>query len=1062
MSNRPNLLYVFADQLRRSSLGYAGYERAITPNIDRLAAGSMDFTQAISGHPVCAPYRATLFTGKYTTSTGMVINEIRINPNQRCLGHVLTEGGYETAYIGKWHLYANELGNHYDPKNSCVPKGPDRLGFDDFWASYGFHHEYFAPHAYYHTDSPEKIFADDYEPVSQTNLAIEQLQRLSANPDKPFAMFLSLGVPHDPWVAENVPKRILDKFSINDYTYPPNYVPEDDPHGDLWAHLSRQERGELLSWMRVYDAMVASLDENIGRLMSAVKDMGLLDNTIIVFTSDHGECFGAHGRRAKNIFYEEALRVPFLVRMPGGAQAAAKTDAILNTVDLLPTLCDLLSLRAPEDIQGQSVAGVITGENDSQPDCALLQGTGAVAAWQDGYEWRGLRDKQYVYARYRVDGAEFLFDHQNDPYELHNLAGDPAHAERLERMRERMAQKMAAVNDTFMACTQYRDQWTENRLILRTATEDFAAPVDDPRAFSPIPRPEYPRPQFVRRDWMNLNGEWAFEMDQGASGRERGLVDAAALAQRILVPFCPESKLSGIGYTDFIRCVWYKRGFTLPKTAVGKRVYLNFGAVDYKAQVWVNGQSVGTHEGGYVSFGFDITDALCEGENLITVCAEDDTRSSLQPTGKQSMSYASEGCFYTRTTGIWQTVWLEWANADNIGQVRLTPDAANDCLRISAEIRGGEGCVLHADTAFKDEGATGCGEAKVTGGRVELTVPVSGKHYWSAGQPNLYDLRLLLTKDGKPVDMLSCYFGLRTIGFDGMRFMINGKPVFQRLVLDQGFYPDGIYTAPDDAALRGDIELSMAMGFNGARLHQKVFEARYLYWADRLGYLCWGEMASWGVDHTKIEALPAFQKEWLQALARDYSAPSIIGWCPFNETWDVNGSRQCDTVLAQIYCVTKAIDPTRPCIDTSGNYHVETDIHDVHDYEQNREEFARRYGPGTEPIYEKFADRQPYTPGKPVFVSEYGGIRWNPSDPFGWGYGEAPKTEEEFLTRYRGLTEALLQNPDHFGFCYTQLTDVEQEVNGLYTYQRKPKFDPALIRAINRQEAACEKEGVNR
>ncbi len=382
-----------------------------------------------------------------------------------------------------------------------------------------------------------------------------------------------------------------------------------------------------------------------------------------------------------------------------------------------------------------------------------------------------------------------------------------------------------------------------------------------------------------------------------------------------------------------------------------------------------------------------------------------------------------------------------------MAQVFLTPDAASSTLHIRAKVENGVGCTLKATTAYEDDD-TGSAQAQVNAGWAEMTVQLTKTFLWSVGDGKLYDLQLRLVKDGEVLDSLSSYFGLRSVGFDGMKFLLNGKPVFQRLVLDQGFYPDGIYTAPSDEALRRDIELSMAMGFNGARLHEKVFEARYLYWADRLGYLCWGEMANWGLDHSSIAALNAFEREWLEAVARDYSAPCIIGWCPFNETWDYD-------VLRMVHRITKALDPTRPCIDTSGNYHVETDIHDVHDYEQNPEEFARRYGPGTEPIYERFPDRQTYRKGLPVFVSEYGGIRWT-KDEKGWGYGEGPKTEEEFLSRYRGLTQTLLRNPDHFGFCYTQLTDVEQEQNGLYTYDRKAKFDPAVIRAINAQKAAIE------
>ncbi len=578
-----------------------------------------------------------------------------------------------------------------------------------------------------------------------------------------------------------------------------------------------------------------------------------------------------------------------------------------------------------------------------------------------------------------------------------------------------------------------------------------------------LPRAEYPRPQFVRAGWMNLNGEWQFEIDNGCSGRSRDLVNRP-LEGKIIVPFCPESELSGVNNKDFMRAVWYKRTFVLPTEAEGKNVHLNFGAVDYRCEVWVNGTSVGTHEGGYTSFTLDITKAVKPGENEITLCAEDDTRDGMQPSGKQSPRFESFGCFYTRTTGIWQTVWMEWMNENYIGKVFLTPDVANTSLHIRARIHGGKGCALKAVSSFAGE-FTGEAEANVNCGWAEMTVKLNAEHLWELGDGKLYDLKLTLTKGEETVDALDSYFGLRSVGFDGMKFMLNGKPVFQRLVLDQGFYPDGIYTAPTDEALKHDIELSMAMGFNGARLHEKIFEQRFLYWADHMGYLCWGEMANWGLDHSDIAALNAFSKEWLQAVERDYSAPSIIGWCPFNETWDHNGRRQVDDVLRMIYRITKCMDSTRPCIDTSGNYHVETDIFDVHDYVQDPVEFARRYGPGTEPIFERFPNRQLYkTPGMPVFVSEYGGIRWTPEmldaandQEKVWGYGEAPRSEEEFLARYKGLTDALLDNPDHFAFCYTQLTDVEQEQNGLYTYDRKPKFDPAIIHAINSRTAACEK-----
>ena len=571
-----------------------------------------------------------------------------------------------------------------------------------------------------------------------------------------------------------------------------------------------------------------------------------------------------------------------------------------------------------------------------------------------------------------------------------------------------------------------------------------------------ILRSEHPRPQFFRPDWMNLNGRWQFEIDHGRSGKARGLVESPSLSGEITVPFCPESSLSGVGCKDFMAAVWYKRTLVIPADMAGLRTLLHFGAVDYHTEVFVNGHPAGSHDGGYASFTMDITSHVKPGENAITIYAEDDVRSGKQPRGKQSGEFHSHGCEYTRTTGIWQTVWVEWVPQTYIKKVKLIPDAKNGRVQVEAELQGDtKGVALTVKAAYAGRDC-GEGAADIFGQVVRVELAVSEKHFWNAGEPNLYDLSLCLVKDGRTVDAVQSYFGLRDIAFDGMKLLINGRPVFMRLVLDQGFYPDGIYTAPSDEALKNDILLSLSMGFNGARLHEKVFEARFLYHADHLGYLCWGEMGNWGMDHTDIATLPVFLKEWLEVVNRDFSAPCIIGWCPFNETWDQHGRQQEDEIPRSIYRVTKALDTTRPCIDTSGNYHVETDIHDVHEYEQSPAVFAALYGPGTAPIHERFPQRQQYQ-GQPVFVSEYGGIWWSDQDKAGWGYGQRPQTREEFLARLKGLTDALLDNPDHCGLCYTQLTDVEQEQNGLYTYQRAAKFDPAAIQAIFSRKAAMEK-----
>ncbi|MEK4473178.1 sugar-binding domain-containing protein [Paenibacillus sp. FSL R7-0048] len=575
-----------------------------------------------------------------------------------------------------------------------------------------------------------------------------------------------------------------------------------------------------------------------------------------------------------------------------------------------------------------------------------------------------------------------------------------------------------------------------------------------------LPRPEYPRPDFIRPEWINLNGQWQFEIDHGKSGKERGYpVNDHNLSGTITVPFCPESKLSGVEYKDFMAAVWYKREFTVPESWTNGRVILHFGAVDYMAEVWVNGVSVGTHRGGYTPFSFDITSNLLAGSNVITVYAEDDVRSGRQPRGKQSEQFHSHGCDYTRTTGIWQTVWLEQVPETYLSNLKVVADPDNGCVHLEMKVQGNAaGDTLRA-TALYGGKPVGDSSVIVSGPSIKLTIPLSEIHLWEVGNARLYDLKLSLHSQGRESDVVHSYFGLRTVRLDGMAFRINGKSIFQRLVLDQGFYPEGIYTAPTDEDLRRDIEISIGLGFNGARLHEKIFEPRYLYWADQLGYLVWGEHANWGLNITGADSLTHFLPEWLEGMQRDFNHPALIGWCPFNETWDRDGAKQHNPVLQIVYDVTKRMDPTRPVIDTSGNFHVATDIFDLHDYDQNPQTFRDRYEPmksGGE-VFNTFPDRQTYE-GQPYFISEYGGIWWNPQqkDEKSWGYGDRPTSEQMFIERYEGLTNVLLDHPLMFGFCYTQLYDVEQEVNGLYTYDRQPKFDPERIRGINARKAAIE------
>ena len=579
-----------------------------------------------------------------------------------------------------------------------------------------------------------------------------------------------------------------------------------------------------------------------------------------------------------------------------------------------------------------------------------------------------------------------------------------------------------------------------------------------------IMRSEYPNPQSERKNWLCLNGEWDFGFEKARKHykfstdyspakiiRKHGIY-----SNKINVPFCIESKLSGIAYTDFVNRVWYRKTVEIEKGS--NRVFLCFGAADYLTTVLVNGKEAGRHTGGYTSFRFDITELVSDGENEIFVLCEDSVKNPFVPRGKQSERKKSHGCDYTRTTGIWQTVYIEYTPECYIKHFKLFPVESNCSLTVEAEFEGTADLCIEASFEGKKVGEI---KKEHCSSHTFFTVDLSEKHLWEVGNGRLYDLNLRFGED-----TVKSYFGLRSVKLDGFRFLLNGKSVFQRLVLDQGFYKDGIYTAPDEQAMINDIELSMSVGFNGARLHQKVFEPRFLYHCDRLGYIVWGEYANWGLDYSSPESVPAFLKEWNEAVERDFNHPSIVGWCPFNETWNYHGRRQYDRLLETVYDYTKTVDKTRPCIDTSGNFHVKTDIYDVHDYSYDAEFFKKNYDRLVtenylyEHVLKLNPGRQKYG-GQPVFVSEYGGIKWVSDESIkSWGYGKDVKTPEEFAQRYCALTDALLSNKKMLGFCYTQLYDIEQEQNGLFTYDREKKFSDEIyekIKSVNTKKAEIEK-----
>jgi hypothetical protein len=601
------------------------------------------------------------------------------------------------------------------------------------------------------------------------------------------------------------------------------------------------------------------------------------------------------------------------------------------------------------------------------------------------------------------------------------------------------------------------------------------------RAADEIPRPEHPNPQFQRDEWQNLNGKWDFW--EGDAADEKAMAARSEFPDKITVPFCRESKLSGLGRTGFVKNVLYRRSFTVPEAwhveKDGARVQIHVGACDWRTTVWVNGTKVGFHEGGSTPVDCDVTSALHAGANELRVWAFDDTASGVQQLGKQCPEEKSHGCLYTRTTGIWQTVWMErvpefhFANVtmvtrddDLVVTPRLVGSRAKCLVEVSVKHRRKPNLPKQADDGRKPD-AEGCLTDNVLfapDGNQAPSVAFSllNSRTWSPTDPTLCEVTLTLLEsppDESPdivLDRVHTYAGLRSIATRGDAVLVNDKPVFQRLILDQGFYPDGIWTAPSDAALKHDIELSMAAGFNGARLHQKVFEPRFLYWADRLGYLVWGEAPSWGVKYENPACERVILDEWRAEVERDRNHPSIVGWCPFNETDATPGKLQ-NAATA----LTRALDPTRPVLDTSGYVHSDPrrDVDDAHDYDQDPKSFRARWWPRDESV--RF-ERYGIVPrDRPFFVSEFGGIEWKKAGDPGWGYGNAPpKTEAEWFARFEGLCAAQLENPSLFGFCYTQLTDVEQERNGLYYYDRTPKFDAAKLHAIVAKPAAIEQGAV--
>jgi len=576
-------------------------------------------------------------------------------------------------------------------------------------------------------------------------------------------------------------------------------------------------------------------------------------------------------------------------------------------------------------------------------------------------------------------------------------------------------------------------------------------------------RKKYPRPHFVREHWLNLNGDWDFSFDDSNVGEKEKWYRQTELTNKITVPFTYETKASGIGDTSYHRYIWYKRNIKLDKDLIEKKVILRFQASDYFTKVWINGQFVGEHSGGNSSFSFDITNLISfEDENNITVKVEDSASKS-QPRGKQRWVKENFGCWYVQTTGIWQTVWIEYVSSSNIDNVKVNPDIDKNLVEFEFNLSDypGENWDIKSTVGYNNKLIS----KNVTSvSKKETTVVVNvtdednewGIHLWTPETPNLYDVKFELVIDGTIVDEVKSYFGMRKVSIYNGQVLLNNEPYYQKLLLDQGYWPDSMLTAPDDQALLEDIVKTKEMGFNGVRKHQKIEDQQFLHLCNTEGLLVWSEMAAtYDFDDTAVNN---FTKEWLDIVHQNYNHPCIVTWVPFNESWGVSKiktNKKQQAFTESIYYLTKSIDKERPVIVNDGWEHTVSDVIALHDYEELGEVFKTRYIDKDNILGNKiphngfkyaFAEGYNYT-GQPVMITEYGGIAFN--EDRGWGYGNQVETEKEFLDRYMDITDAIKEIPYISGYCYTQTTDVQQEINGLLNEDRSPKIALNKIKEIN-------------
>lgn len=1024
-TSKPNVIHIMADDLGYGDLGVYGQKLIQTPNLDRMAKEGLRFTQMYAGSTVCAPSRAVLMTGKHMGHVSVRGNAIRAKINdqalrkgERTVANVFKDAGYQTALFGKWGL--GEIGSDGHP---------NRMGFDEFFGVLNQHHahNFFPSWLVHNTEKyPLRNVAEvedkergdgwarekiDYAPDV---IFAKSLEWIEQNKTKPFFLYFSSTMPH----ANNEASSATgDGQEVPDYG-----IYQDKP----WPN---PDKGQA--------AMITRLDAQVGRLLAKLKALGLEQNTLVIFTSDNGpheegknnpKLFNPSGplRGMKRSLTEGGVRVPFIARWPGRIPAGTTSQHIGYFGDMLATFSELTNQPIPAGLDSIAVLPLTRKKGEQVAHKYLyfeFYEQGGRQSVRFG-NWKAIREPM-------LTGKIQLYDLAKDLGEANNIAD--AHADVVKQATAYMDE--AHVDDPIWQVRKQTADSSPAEKAYGTMKTRWAKDVSPT-----LPHPEYPRPQLVRENWINLNGVWNY----GIGPADGGGPDM--WPGKILVPFPIESQLSGVQLRITPQQkLWYGRQFAKPVLKAGERLRLNFGAVDWHSIVYVNGKRVGDHQGGYDPFSFDITDALTsDAQQTITLSVWDPTNEQRQPNGKQRLKPG--GIFYTPVTGIWQTVWLEPVNAAHVERLHIVPniDDGTVTVGVSHPTQGAKAVahvvVLRDGRVIAEADATPISATMMMQATRSATLKIPAPRLWSPADPFLYDLKVTLKANGNVTDSVTSYFGMRKTSlvkdqWGITRMALNNKPYFQIGPLDQGWWPDGLYTAPTDEALRYDIEMTKKLGMNLARKHVKVEPARWYYWADKLGLLVWQDMPSTtgivrvhdadDLTFTPDEAMQ-FKTELKAMMDALINHPAIVVWVPFNEGW---GQHNTNDILKWV----KSYDPSRLVDGPSGWLDRGSgDLYDIHRY------------PGVS-MFPPQAERA-------TVLSEFGGLGLLVKDHLwiadrNWGYQQF-ETMDKLQNRYGELMRELKPaiQAGLSAAIYTQTTDVEIEVNGLMSYDRDVvKFDAAQL-----------------